>query len=336
MNFLDHAAELASQVDPHLTAPNPRVGCVVVRDGEIVASGVHERFGGPHAEVNALQNLENLSDCEIYITLEPCDHFEGKKTPSCTELLLQKKPKKIIVGSLDPQFEGKNLEKLRDAGIEVILEKNEKCEELNPFFRTFVTQKRPYVTLKLAQSLDGKLTSPDGKYISNEVSRKRVHEMRARYSAVLTTTKTILADDPLLNCRLDSSPPSSPLPKGEVSDPQIIVLGKKSDIPTQARIFSISGRQIHFLDTHDLQSLLQVCCNKGIDSILTECGPTLATSLISQGLVDEIQLFVAPRVLGKDLGFVQPIDLSCFELKQQFDLAGDVWVRFQRNQEDVQ
>ncbi|MCF7917988.1 bifunctional diaminohydroxyphosphoribosylaminopyrimidine deaminase/5-amino-6-(5-phosphoribosylamino)uracil reductase RibD [Candidatus Gracilibacteria bacterium] len=383
--FMDHAADLASQVDPHLTAPNPRVGCVVVCDGEILASGVHEKFGEPHAEVNSISSLNPGSrvkepgfwdQCEIYITLEPCDHFQGKKTPSCTELLLKHKPKKVIVGSLDPQFGGKNLEKLKKAGIEVVLEKNEKCEELNPFFAHFVKTKMPYVTVKMAQSLDGRVTKkipgsgipePGIDYISNEISRQKVHEMRAQYSALLTTVKTILADDPQLNCRLDNPPslakremegdfskedlnPPAPLYSGAVplfqrgrntSDPQIIVLGKKSDIPPSARIFLSSplgrgsegegNRKIHFFDTHDLKSVLAECAKMGIDSIMTECGPTVATELLKSDLVDEVQLFVAPEIFGKGKdAFLNNAILQDFHLHEVENLQGDVWMRFVR------
>ncbi|MCF7812003.1 bifunctional diaminohydroxyphosphoribosylaminopyrimidine deaminase/5-amino-6-(5-phosphoribosylamino)uracil reductase RibD [Candidatus Gracilibacteria bacterium] len=374
-DFLDSAAELAATIDPHLTSPNPRVGCVIVRNGKIIAEGVHEKFGGAHAEANTFRMLQdsnprNLgfeSNLEVYITLEPCDHFEGKKTPSCTDLLLRQKPKKIVVGALDPQFQGKNLERLQKAGINVEFQKNKKCEELNSFFEKYITQKLPYVTFKMAQSLDGKVVRdqdsyPQGyesKYISNEFSRQKVHEMRAQYSAVLTTTKTILADDPLLNCRInppslakrelegDLNPPDShkresfPLfPFGfaqgrqrgrKTSDPQIIVLGKKEDIPPSAKIFSIPHRKIHWFDSRDLREIFSQCAEKGIDSILTECGPTLAGELLTQQLVDQMDLFVAPEIFGRGMAsFSRSIDLSDFSLNRQEHLEGDVWLRFLR------
>jgi diaminohydroxyphosphoribosylaminopyrimidine deaminase/5-amino-6-(5-phosphoribosylamino)uracil reductase len=331
-NFLDVAADLAGRVDPHQVAPNPRVGCVIVQNGKVIARGVHEKFGGEHAEVNALKtlNISNFSECEWYVTLEPCDSFHGKKTPSCTELLIQKKPKKIVVGSLDPQFGGKNIKKLQNAGLEVVLEDHEKCRNLNPFFDTFVTQKRPYITLKFAQSFDGKIAKSSNsnnsefkfEYISNELSRQRVHTMRAQYSALLTTTKTILTDDPLLNCRTIE----------KATNPQIIVLGKKSDIPPHARIFSIPERKIHFFDIHNLRSVLSQCAKLGIDSIITECGSTVMTALLSHHFVDEIQCFIAPQIFGSGKPtFTNHIDMSQFSLNETQCLGGDIWIRFFKN-----
>jgi len=339
INFMKLAVELAEQVDPHAVSPNPRVGCVVVKTSnnklqttkkEIVGEGVHEKFGGEHAEVNALKGLDNLEDYEVYITLEPCDSFSGKKTPSCTELLIQKKPKKVIVGCLDPRFKGANLEKLRQVGIEVEVQENEACRDLNPFLKKFITTGLPYVTVKLAQSLDGKITS-DKKYISNELSRKKVHEMRANYSAILTTTETIIQDDPRLDCRLN--PPS--LLKRELegdfsSNPDLIVVGNRK-IPKTAKIFGITDRKIYFFETHDLEEVLKECGQKGIDSVMTECGATVATELLKKCLVDEINLFVAPEIFGKGKSsFTDEINLDGFKLMDVRNLEGDIWQRFQK------
>ncbi len=342
IDFMKLAIELAEQVDPHAVSPNPRVACVIVKlrssnynlqslKKEIISEGVHRKFGGLHAEREAIEKLGenyNLSDCEVYITLEPCDVFSGKKTPSCTDLLIQKRPQKVIVGSLDPRFKGENLEKIRKAGIEVEVQSNEKCNSLNPFLEKFVTTGLPYVTLKLAQSLDGKITKqipgsgnfePGIEYISNELSRKKVHEMRANYSAILTTTETILQDDPRLDCRLDGS-----------SNPDLIVIGKR-EIPKTAKIFSIPDRKIHFFETHNLEEVLQECGKKGIDSIMTECGAEVCTELLKQDLVDEIQLFIASEIFGIGKNSFTT-DLSSnfkkFKLCEVENLEGDVLMRF--------
>jgi len=344
INFMKLAVELAEQVDPHAVSPNPRVGCVVVKTSnnklqttkkEIVGEGVHEKFGGEHAEVNALKGLDNLEDYEVYITLEPCDSFSGKKTPSCTELLIQKKPKKVIVGCLDPRFKGANLEKLRQVGIEVEVQENDKCRSLNPFLEKFVTTKLPYVTVKLAQSLDGKikrLSSNSAEfelYISNERSRKKVHEMRANYSAILTTTETIIQDDPRLDCRLN--PPS--LLKRELegdfsSNPDLIVVGNRK-IPKTAKIFSIPDRKIYFFQIHDLEEVLRECGKKGIDSIMTECGATVATELLQKNLVDEVQMFIAPEIFGTGKNiFTKEVDLQKFHLEKAKKMDGDFCLKF--------
>lgn len=316
--FLTLAATLANKTNPHATSPNPRVGCVIVKDEKVIATGVHEKFGEAHAEANACSNLKSLTGCTVYITLEPCDHFAGKKTPSCTDLLILKRPDKVVIGSLDPKFNGQNIEKLRCAGISVETVADARCTELNPFFQKFTETKRPYVRLKLALSVDGKITNPNGKWISNEMSRARVHEMRANFSAILTTTKTILADDPLLNCRISG--------RIHTSNPKILVHGKKSDIPNCANIFSIPDREINFIESKDLKKMLTHAGELGIDSILTECGAGMCTALLSENLVDEICLFIAPNIFGKlaKNAFTTEVDLSEFKLDKIENLDGDV------------
>ena len=326
MNFLDRAVEIAKRVDPHLTRPNPRVGCVVVRDGKIVSEGAHEKYGGPHAEVNALNsnpgsNFPAEPGFEIYITLEPCDHFEEKKTPSCTDLLIRTKPKKVIIGCLDPKFGGKNVEKLRKAGIEVEVRKEESCTSLNTFFVQSFQQKRPYLTLKLAQSLDGKITNPGVEYLSNETSRDLVQQLRAQYSAILTTTKTVRIDDPVLNVRLESF-------HRPFSNPDILVLGDRP-VNKKARIFSVDDRKIHPFPHQDLKKTLEECYTLEIDSILTECGAEMATKLLQEHLVNEIILFTAPTIVGtgKDT-FTDEVSLENFKLVETKELDGDVMMRF--------
>ncbi len=353
MNFLDHAVSIAKQVDPHLTRPNPRVGCVVVRDGKIVSEGAHERFGGPHAEVRALSsNSQEFELCEIYLTLEPCDNFDGKKTPSCTDLLIKKKPKKVIIGCLDPKFNGRSVEKLRNAGIDVEVVDHEGSKTLNTFFVQSFKQKRPYLTLKMAQSLDGKITLPlpqpclpDGqalsqrerekRYVSNKKSRNLVHELRAEHSAILTTTETVRIDDPLLNVRLDNF-------HRPFSDPDLIILGNRP-VGKNAKIFSISsspsgrgtkgeGRKIHTFPNQDLKKTLEECYAQGIDSILTECGVQMATKLLQEGLVNEIIIFTAPRIVGNGKNiFTDEVSLENFKLTETKELNGDVMVRLVKN-----
>ena len=350
-HFLNLAAGLAAKIDPHQVTPNPRVGCVIVQNGEIIAEGVHENFGSTHAEVNAFEKIRipnsEFRNLEFFITLEPCDHFSGKKTPSCTELLIKSKPRKVIIGSLDPRFQGANIEKLKAAGIDAKYVPNEECQSLNPFLEKFVTTDTPYLTLKIAQSLDGKIKNPKGKWISNETSRKKVHEMRENYSAILTTVQTILDDDPILNCRLSSSP----LIKGRHScfignrgveglaktnnhsNPQIIILGQKERIPNSAKIFSIPDRKIHSFEEKNLKKVLQKCHKMGIDSIMTECGQKMNTELLKQNLVDEIMIFIAPQIFGGNIknAFYETIDLHNFELQKVEELESDIVCNYRKN-----
>ena len=345
MNYLAHAVDLAAQIAPHHTAPNPRVGCLIVHNDRIVAQGVHEHFGGPHAEQNTLDNLQssnfNLQDSIVYITLEPCDHFPGKKTSSCTELLMAAKPKKIIVGSLDPQFNGQSIKRLRASGIEVEVQENEFCKSLNPFFEKYITTKLPYLTLKVAQSLDGKIVSPHGKWITNETSRQKVHQMRAQYSAILTTTKTIQDDNPALTCRLNGFPPLTKGGRGGVtstnlkvhSHPHLLILGTESDVPKAARIYQAPERNIHFFDTRSLSEVLHQCHDMKIDSIMTECGGAMNTALLETGLVDEIHLFIAPKIFDGHLksSFQKHIEMHDFRLETIEDLEGDLLLTYKNS-----
>ena len=339
MNYLNLAAELAEKMDWRDVYPNPRVGCVIVRDGEILSTGVHEKRGEAHAEVSALNEFElykkrtgqsSNSGLEVYVTLEPCDHFPGKKTGSCTKGILHLKPKKVIIGAIDPMFGGKNMEKLRTAGIEVELVEHERSKALS--------RKKPHVILKMAQTLDGFITPPGilenpcppltsrgGKYISSLESRKKVHQWRLEADGILTTTKTILVDDPLLDCRL--------LNKNVTQD--LFVFGS-SDIPDSSKIFQFPDRKVFRFEGKDLSHDLREISEMGIGFLLTECGSHMATSLLQQDLVDEIRLFVAPKIFGKGVAvFANEIDLGKFIMTDVEVVGGDVLVRFLRKKGKV-
>lgn len=340
-DFMQKAFEIANNIDPHETTPNPRVGCVITIDDKIIAQGVHEKYGTPHAEQNAFKNATDyglhtidLSGSNIYITLEPCDHFHGKKTPSCTELLIEANPKKIFVGSLDPHFKGKNIEKIQQAGIEVEILNNGFHEQLNPFFKKYILTKKPYITLKVAQSLDGKISisnardeaensliNPGLKYITNKKSLQKVHEMRAGYSVILTTTKTILTDNPRLNTRLNKN----------VSNPTLIIVGK-SHLPKDLKIFKIKSREIFRFD--DFLDFWKSETIKRIDSIMTECGHTLNTYLLDNGFVDEINLFIAPKIIGdkNEPSFNHKVNLNNFTLQKTTKIEGDLLLSFIKKQ----
>ncbi len=332
--MLHHAQTIAAQIAPHLTSPNPRVGCVITHNGKIISTGVHERLGEPHAEAQAINKLlalpfkrtthEIIAESEIFVTLEPCHHFEGKKTPSCTDLLLKHKPKRLVIGSLDPQFKGKNAQILQNAGINVEICSDPDCQALNPFFEKFITTKTPYVTVKIAQSLNGQTINPKGPWISNEASRNQVHHMRAQYSAILTTEKTILSDNPTLDCRL----PKNELPH-PVSNPQVIILGKKENLPPDSNIFAFPKRKLHFSESKDLSAILKRAGELSIDSIMTECGTTLASTLIKEDLVDQIDLFIAPNILPQtQSAFKNEKILSQFTLSKTKNLDGDIHIQY--------
>ncbi|HEY5714400.1 MAG TPA: bifunctional diaminohydroxyphosphoribosylaminopyrimidine deaminase/5-amino-6-(5-phosphoribosylamino)uracil reductase RibD [Candidatus Gracilibacteria bacterium] len=388
--FVQRAYEIASKVDPHAVAPNPRVGCVIVKvpknrrtqEPKIVGEGAHEVFGGPHAEVNAINQLKTqrtkepknqnysvtqLPSCSVakgytvYLTLEPCDHFHGKKTPSCTDLLIKAAPDRVVIAALDPKFGGKSVEKLRAAGINVEVRSQElgvgkllpdkggrsRSDQggliLNPFFDHYQKTKKPWITLKLGQSLDGRITSED-QYITNKKSLVEVHKMRAQYSAMLTTTETILQDDPRMNCRLECGERlrtynDKALP-WRASDPKLIILGQR-EIPQTHRVWDRSG-EIYLFKT--LDDFLTSELYPNLDSIMTECGACVSTLLLERGLVDEICLFVAPKVLGSgkmafDTSKVRTLKSPDFGLTGKFclhsqrDLDGDLELRYKRKLE---
>ena len=220
--------------------PNPMVGCVVVKDGEIIAEGYHEYYGGFHAERNALTNCN--SDCNgaiLYVTLEPCCHYG--KTPPCTEIIIEKGIKKVVVGLLDPNplVAGKGIKILEDAGIEVVTGVEvDKIKELNKVFLKYIKTKRPYVLLKTAMTLDGKIASytGDSKWITNEKSRQLVHKLRSEMMGIVAGIGTVKADNPMLNSRLEVQQPIANSQKPSVHQPIRIIVDTKASISLDSNI----------------------------------------------------------------------------------------------------
>ena len=206
-DYMKRALELAKKAMGY-TSPNPMVGCVVVKDGRIVTEGYHERCGEYHAERNALTKCsEDLTGATMYVTLEPCCH-QGK-TPPCTDIILERGIGKVYVGSMDPnpKVAGKGVQILRDHGVEVetgLLE--EECLSLNEIFFHYITTKMPYVAMKYAMTLDGKIASfsGDSKWVTGERAREHTHFLRKKYRGILVGIGTVLADDPMLNCRTEN------------------------------------------------------------------------------------------------------------------------------------
>ncbi|MCD6129075.1 bifunctional diaminohydroxyphosphoribosylaminopyrimidine deaminase/5-amino-6-(5-phosphoribosylamino)uracil reductase RibD, partial [Candidatus Bipolaricaulota bacterium] len=228
--YMRRALELA-RLGEGYTRPNPLVGAVVVKDGEVIAEGYHARYGGPHAEMVALSRAgERARGADLYVNLEPCVHWG--KTPPCVDRIIAAGIRRVILAARDPNplVNGKGVDKLRSAGIEVVEGVlREEAEKLNEIFFHWVKTQRPFVALKLAMSLDGKIASRTGKsrWITGEEARKKVHELRRRYAAVLVGVNTVLTDDPQLTVR-------------EVEGPQPlrIVLDSRGRIPLSAKVLS--------------------------------------------------------------------------------------------------
>jgi diaminohydroxyphosphoribosylaminopyrimidine deaminase/5-amino-6-(5-phosphoribosylamino)uracil reductase len=297
--------------------PNPRVGCVLVRAGQVIGEGWHERAGEPHAEVNALEAAgDRARGATAYVTLEPCCHHG--RTPPCTDALLNAGITRMVAAMLDPnpQVAGRGLTQLRKAGVAVecgLLEAEARV--LNPGFIQRMTQERPFVRLKLAMSLDGRtaLASGESQWLTGEAARQDVQRLRARSSAILTGIGTVLMDDPALNVRL---PEAS-------RQPLRVILDTELRIPPMARILRRPGSALIFTATTDsaaqaplratgaeiatmphreeernLPLIMAELARRECNEIHVECGPTLAGALLRANLVDELIVYIAPLLLG--------------------------------------
>jgi len=271
---LERALELAER-GRGITHPNPIVGAVVVRDGGVVGEGWHERKGGPHAEVVALDAAgERARGATLYVTMEPCAHHGT--TPPCTDAVLHAGVRKVVAGALDPNPEAHGgLDALRESGVDVELVDSFAARAQNEAWRTWVSKRRPFVVLKLAQTLDGYVTVPDtSRWISGPDSRRRVHELRAQVDAVAVGMGTARADDPQLTAR----------DVGATRQPRRLVFGHG---PSELEVRS-----------GPLDAELLALADEGVQSLLLEGGPTIARSFLEADLVDKLLLFVAPRTAG--------------------------------------
>ena len=313
-------------------SPNPMVGSVIVVDNRIVGEGFHRRFGGPHAEVNAIACVDDealLTRSTLYVNLEPCSHYG--KTPPCSDLIIQKKIPKVVVACRDPheKVAGKGIGKLREAGVDVIegiLE--DEALKLNEAFIKSHVKNMPFVALKLAQTLDGKIATVTGKskWITGKESRTHVHSLRSRYDAVLTGSATVLADDPRLTVRHT---------KGR--NPLRVVLDRTLRLPLGAKVFNKEAptllftsvessnttkldrlqkngvEVVHVDEKHgglDLGEVLSVLHAKGILSVFVESGARLSASLLRSMLVDKAYIYIAPKLFGGDgLDSFAPLDV---------------------------
>ena len=240
--------------------PNPMVGCVVVKDNEIITEGYHEYYGGFHAERNALTNTTaDCKDATLYVTLEPCCHYG--KTPPCTEIIIEKSIKKVVVGLLDPNplVAGKGIKILEDAGIEVVSGVEvDKIKELNKVFLKYINTKRPYVLLKTAMTIDGKIASytGDSKWITNEKSRKLVHKLRSEMMGIVAGIGTVKADNPMLNSRLEVQQPTANSQQPNVHQPIRIIVDTKASISLESNIVKTANEYRTILAVSDQLSAI--------------------------------------------------------------------------------
>jgi diaminohydroxyphosphoribosylaminopyrimidine deaminase / 5-amino-6-(5-phosphoribosylamino)uracil reductase len=300
--------------------PNPLVGALIVKNGQIIGEGYHQAYGGPHAEVNAfLDAKEDVEGADMYVTLEPCAHFG--KTPPCALKIIEKKIKRVFIGALDPNplVNGMGVQMLKDAGIEVvsgIMEQD--IIKQNEIFMHYIKDKMPFVAIKYAMTMDGKIATytKDSKWITNEKSRAFVHELRHRYMAIMVGIQTVIQDDPMLNTRREHM----------ISrDPIRIIIDKDGMIPIQSKVVQtasiqptwvvlgkhVSSETKHLLKHHHvkviemdanphihLNDLMLYLGNEKVDSILIEGGSGLLGSAIDYQIVHKAYMFMAPKLIG--------------------------------------
>jgi diaminohydroxyphosphoribosylaminopyrimidine deaminase/5-amino-6-(5-phosphoribosylamino)uracil reductase len=313
------------------TDPNPRVGCVIVKDDVVLSEGWHQKAGQPHAEIEALNNAkqnqtsDNVSGATCYVTLEPCAHHG--RTPPCTDSLINAGINKVIAATIDPNplVAGKGLQQLNEAGIETASGLMEaQVAELNPGFTMRMQQGRPFVRCKLAMSLDGKtaLHNGESKWISSPESRMDVQKLRARSSAIMTGIGTVIADDPSMNVRLSESEDWAKHGR----QPLRVILDSDLEISPQAKILNVTGQAIIFHQSDNKgrieklenkgaelvtiegargsaflkQVLNYLATEKEINEILLETGSTLAGEMLQAGFIDELIIYIAPALLGQD------------------------------------
>lgn len=313
-------------------SPNPLVGCVIVKNEKIIGAGYHQKCGENHAEINAINNAtESVEDSTLYVNLEPCSHFG--KTPPCVDAIIEKGIKRVVVGTRDPNplVSGKGIEKLIRSGVKVkvgVLE--QECTDLNKFFFKYITKKIPYVTLKIAQTLDGKIAdlNYNSKWITSTESRKVVHKMRTSYDAVLVGAGTVNLDNPSLTVRftegrnpkriiLDAGLSSNPESKIFRSEKNVLIITSeaKSEKKRVINKFKQLGVEILFIKPSKngniyLQTVLKKIGKLGITSVLVEGGNQIFSSFIKEKTFDEVVTFISPKFLGKGIPVINDIGIN--------------------------
>jgi diaminohydroxyphosphoribosylaminopyrimidine deaminase / 5-amino-6-(5-phosphoribosylamino)uracil reductase len=317
--FMQRALDLATKALGR-TSPNPAVGAVIVRGNRVIGEGFHHRAGLPHAEIEALRQLQGTAKgATLYVNLEPCSHHG--RTPPCAEAVVTAGFKRVVVGMVDPNplVRGQGLRRLRRAGIEVtsgVL--REQCERLNEDFATFIRTGRPMVTLKLAASLDGRIAtaSGDSKWISGDLSRRLVHELRNRADAVVVGAETVRIDDPQLTCRIRGGrDPLRVILDGRLSihttarvctqksaAQTVIVTTEESGRSQKRRILEKQGVEVLCLPGEEgrvrFVPLLQELGKRGLKQVLIEGGGQVAAAALTEGVVNKVMFFYGPTLLG--------------------------------------
>ncbi len=339
------------------TAPNPAVGCVLVKDGKILSEGATKQGGRPHAEQVALMQVEDkllLKGATAYVTLEPCAHVG--ETPSCAGLLKDAGIARVVVAVIDPdkRVKGQGLEILKLAGVRVDLGLGfDEGIEINRAFFRRQHYGLPYITLKVATSLDGKVATVTGhsQWITSQQARDHGHGLRARSDAILTGSGTVLADDPMMTCRLNGYEHCSPIRivldrRGRVT-PNHKIIKTANEVATWVyggdpqHLNDTWAEPIAEIDPYDLKAVMMDIANRGINSVMIEAGAELSTAFMVSDMVDEIYWYRAPMIIGDDglavfksLGVDAIADTQCFDRIMMEELGPDILEVYRRKKED--
>lgn len=345
--YMDLALELAEKGRGYVN-PNPMVGAVVIKDGEIVGKGWHKFYGGPHAEVYALDEAGAKAEgATIYVTLEPCSHFG--KTPSCAEKIKKMKIKKCVIACLDPNpiVAGRGKKILEEAGIEVVVGVREKeAKELNKVFMKYITEKNPYLFLKCAITLDGKIATNerDSKWITNEKSREKVQFLRHEYMGIMIGINTLINDNPRLTARIENginpfrivvdphlrTPLESNFVNMADDNKSIIITSKENEKNDKIKELENKNVKIIYMEGFDfsVHEILKKIGELKIDSVLLEGGSYLISKAFKENRIDGGEIFIAPKILGGGLPFIDGFDFKeikdCFHLQNvKFNVYDD-------------
>jgi len=344
VEFMRRALELARR-GLGRTSPNPMVGAVLVKDGRVIGEGWHREAGAPHAEVEAIAAAsEPVEGATLYVNLEPCSHFG--RTPPCTDAILSSRIKRVVCAMEDPNplVSGRGIETLRRNGVEVEvgLLRGE-AEKLNEVFVKYITTGYPFVTLKLAQTLDGRIAAPDGssKWISSEASRMLVQRMRSESDAVLVGINTVIVDNPRLNVRTGGRSPVKivldsrlriPTSSRVFSDGNLVVVTTDQASPERIEIVKGRGADVWIVPSSDgrtdIRSVLREAAKRELSSVLIEGGSEVAASALRAKAVDRIVFFIAPKIMGDGVGSVGDMGIrdvsGCIGLRDvEVEVIGD-------------
>ncbi len=349
-SYIQLALEIAKKGIGEVS-PNPLVGCILVKNDRIIGAGYHHKFGANHAEINAIENAkESVDGSTLFVNLEPCSHYG--KTPPCVDQIIQKRIRRVVIGTLDmnPLVSGNGVKKLKSAGIDVkvgVLEND--CVNLNKFFFKYITTKTPFVSLKAAQTLDGRIADSRGgsQWITSVQSRKFVHKLRANYDAVLVGAGTVAKDDPSLTVRLtDGRNPRRIILDSTLSlktdkklftrnsdRKTILITSKNNKEKRKVRKLETLGVHVLFVKTDrngnlNLKNVLRELAKNNIASVLVEGGSRVFSSFVRGGFYDDIFLFISPKIIGEGIPIIGNIGIKDIKRTinvkiKSYDLIGD-------------